>query len=104
VYVDGDVNHILFNVKHDEEVEPDYKFNESKPKVNIANTILEKYVGHYVSKLNNSNRLYHFGRVKITPENFIFHSQSLTTNNRLYAETEKKFFTVGVDHKIELIQ
>ncbi len=103
VYVDEDVNHILFNTKHEEENESSVLVNEDKTEIDVSKSILENYVGDYVYKIDNADRLYYFAKVKITPDNFVLHTWPLASNNRLYAENEKSFFVVGADNYYEFI-
>jgi len=90
----------LFNIDAETGLESGIPINADKPKMSVKKEILDTYTGEYVNKINEGNYIYQFAKVRLTPENLIFHT-SRARNNRLYAETERKFFIVGADNKYE---
>lgn len=96
------VQELLFNVVPEPENESGTLINEEKTKKTVKKEIIDNYVGDYVFKSADNNYLYRFAKVSVTAENFIFNS-ALARNNRLYAETDRKFFIVGADNRYEFI-
>jgi len=102
VMVTQTVQELLFNVVPEPENESGTLINEDKPRKTVKKEIIDNYVGDYVFKSADNNYLYRFAKVSVTTENFIFNS-ALARNNRLYAETDRKFFIVGADNRYEFV-